>query len=96
MESILEELYFGNISPMDDGHPKSAEYRQKSRQYAQQNLVFLDALKELDEALYHTFDELSMQKSHLNLCEEIAAFQKGFCLGTALMQEVSQRLSNWT
>lgn len=96
MESILKELYYGNICPMDDGHPKSAEYRQKSRQYTQQYLDFLDSLKTLDENLFNTFDELYAQKGCLNLCEEIAAFQEGFCLGTALMQEVTQRLSNRT
>lgn len=96
MESIIEQLFFGNICPVDELCPKSKEYRQKSDQHYRQCQVFEDALKNLDINLLDTFETLCNEKGMLCLLEEATAFQEGFCMGAALMQEVTQRLSNRT
>lgn len=89
MSKMLEDLYLGNLSPVDFPHTKTEEHRQKSKQYERESEAFRKTLRELN--LIDTFDALLNQYACLNFFDNCEAFQDGFCLGIRLMQEVALR-----
>ena len=92
MTNILKELYYGNLEPIGCTQPKTEEYQEKNKQYAKSRRAFEETLKTLNPELFRTFAQLCSEHGCLNVDEEAEAFQLGFCLGVAIMQEAAQRI----
>lgn len=89
MNTLLEDLYLGNLSPIDFPHTKTEEYQQKSKQFTRESDAFRMTLRELN--LHDSFDALFNQHVCLDFYDNCEAFQDGFCLGVRLMQEIALR-----
>ena len=82
--SILEDLWYGNLRPGDEPHPKDSAARLLQTQ-----------VSELEDALCKTFTEeqikrfLDYEKALWDLCSasETLAFVRGFRLGTKFLLE---------
>lgn len=59
MNTLLEDLYLGNLSPIDFPHTKTEEYQQKSKQFTRESDAFRMTLRELN--LHDSFDTLFNQ-----------------------------------
>ena len=93
MRSIIEELYYGNISPADWDVVKGGEYAHLL------NLVTRneDALTQtLTQAQQETFEKFKDCASELNNANEITAFTIGFKLGLRLAVEAMLSTSDIT
>lgn len=92
MNSIIEALYMEQLNFADRPAPTAPAYQQTNTRYKQECLAFQDTLKDLDMTLFDTFDHLCSQNATLAFYREANVFQLGFCLGVAIMQEVSQHM----
>ena len=84
MRSIIEELYYGNISPTDWDVVKGGEYAHLL------NLVTRnedDLMQTLTQAQQETFEKFKDCASELNDANEMTAFTIGFKLGLRLAVE---------
>ena len=83
---IIENLYYGNLCPMEDAGPDDPAYRDLNR-------GVLKALEELEAALTKEqmalVNQLHARISDLNCYETEAKFRYGFILGLRLMQEAA-------
>lgn len=84
MESIIEELYYGNISPSERSCRRSGEYAHILQLVTQNEEKLTEALT---EAQKETFDKFKDGTSELNGMTEITAFSLGFKLGLRLTAE---------
>lgn len=85
MKSILEELYYGNISPDETVISTDPEYRPLNRKISEavenwKNRLSEQDFEDLEELLYLCTQADSMQTR--------AAFLHGFKLGSAILIEV--------
>lgn len=84
MESILEELYYGNIRPANRNVGQSEEYENILKVIKQNE----NALSEtLDEGQKDLLEKLGDAVSEQGSMDEISAFKVGFKLGLRLAVE---------
>lgn len=84
MVSIIEELYYGNITPSECSYRRAGEYAH-ILQLITRNEEKLTEM--LTEAQKETFEKFKDGTSELNGMTEITAFTLGFKLGLRLTAE---------
>ena len=84
MQSIIEELYYGNITPAERSFRRTGEYAH-ILQLVTRNEEKL--AKTLTEAQKETFEKLKDGTSELSGVTEVTAFTLGFKLGLRLTVE---------
>jgi len=84
MQSIIEELYYGNVLPFERRTPKGGEY---SHIIKLLTLNEEELLKTLTEAQKETFEKFKANVTELNGIDEVTTFAIGFKLGLRLAAE---------
>lgn len=99
MLSAIDELFYGNVTPLSRQIPANSEYRQIMRQHAEKHIEFMDKLRALSPTLFETYDQLCGQESELEEDELRRMFKMGFSLGLNLGLETLseiEKLSYYT
>ena len=84
MESIIEELYYGSITPSERSFRRTGEYAHILQLITRNEKKLTEALT---EAQKETFDKFKDGTSELNGMTEVTAFTIGFKLGLRLTAE---------
>ena len=84
MESIIEELYYGNITPSEHSYCKTGEYAHILQLVARNEEKLTETLT---EAQKETFKKFKDGTSELNGMTEVTDFTLGFKLGLRLTAE---------
>ena len=84
MESVIEELYYGNITPPERSCRRSGEYAHILQLVARHEEKLTEALT---EAQKETFEKFKDATSELSGMTEVTAFTIGFKLGLRLTAE---------
>lgn len=84
MRNIIEELYYGNICPMDRKIVKGGEYSQLLHLMTRNNEKLAETLT---QAQQETFVKYKDCVSEINEANEVASFTVGFKLGIRLAVE---------
>ena len=87
--TILENLWFGNISPVEAEIEKGSEYDKLLRQVVIAEKNMIDNLSEEQKQLLNNYKEAQMK---LYCHSESQAFVKGFKLGATIIIEVTKEL----
>ena len=82
MNNILEDLWYGNISPAEHSFAQDSEYAHLLLLVEQNSKKLNATLNPEEKVTFVNFKECSLELSEL---EERAAFNKGFSLGVRLM-----------
>ena len=93
MQNIIEELYYGNITPSDRDIVKGGTYSHIL------NLLTCnedDLMRTLTQAQQETFEKFKDCASELNDANEVTAFTIGFKLGMRLVLEAMISTSDIT
>lgn len=85
MESILEELYNGNIRPFEVILSRNPEYRPLNQKISEMTENWR---KRLNKEEFKELEELMDMRSEVNDMHTTAAFIHGFKLGAAVLVEV--------
>ncbi|QQZ61850.1 hypothetical protein JI735_03730 [Paenibacillus sonchi] len=85
MKSILEELYYGNISPDETVISTDPEYRLLNRKITEAVEKWKTKLTEQD---FEELEDLLYLCAQSDSLQTRAAFQHGFKLGSAILIEV--------
>ena len=86
MESVLRELFFGNIIPMEDGSRITEEVKVKQEEYRQLFEPFEEKMKAL--GLLKEYEDVGDARVLRDLELEAGLFSSAFCLGARVMLEV--------
>lgn len=84
MESIIEELFYGNITPSERSYCKTGEYAHILQLVTRNEEKLTETLS---EAQKETFEKFKDGTSELSSMTEITAFTIGFKLGLRLTAE---------
>ena len=84
MESIIEELYYGNIAPSEHSYRRTGEYAHILKIVARHEEKLTETLT---EAQKETFEKFKDGTSELSSMTEVTAFAIGFKLGLRLTAE---------
>ena len=84
MESIIEELYYGNITPSERGYRSTGEYAHILQLIARNEEKRTETLT---EAQKETFEKFKDNTSEISSMTEVTAFTLGFKLGLRLTAE---------
>ena len=84
MGSIIEELYYGNISLSERGFRRTGEYAHVLQLAARNEEILTETLT---EAQKETFGKFKDNTSELTSMTELTAFTLGFKLGLRLTAE---------
>ena len=84
MESIIEELYYGNITPVERSFRRTGEYAHILQLVTQNEEKLTETLT---EAQKETFEKFKDTTSELSGMTEVTAFTIGFKLGLRLTAE---------
>lgn len=84
MQSIIEELYYGNVLPFERRIPKSEEYSHIMKLLTSNEE---ELLKTLTEEQKETFEKFKANLAELNGIDEATTFTIGFKLGVRLIAE---------
>ena len=84
MESIIEELYYGNITPSERGYRRTGEYAHILQLIARNEEKLTETLT---EAQKETFEKFKDNTSEISSMTEVTAFTLGFKLGLRLTAE---------
>lgn len=85
MNSILEDLYLGNLRPSDQVNPRCGEYREVRGKRSEKINLVMEGLKETDPALKKEFIVIVDMEGDEDYYEMIEAFTAGFRLGAKMM-----------
>ena len=86
MNSIIDELFYENISP-SELFPWSKEHTKLSAEYVETT----DRLRKiLGHRQLKLFETVIQQALDLTCCETQSYFHVGFCLGARFMQEIME------
>lgn len=88
MDTILRQLYEGNLDPISQSQPMTQEYWAASQRYYQHCEAFRSTLQALDPAISEQFDRLADEMLELDCLEYKERFITGFRLGARMMMEV--------
>ena len=84
MESIIEELFYGNITPLERSFRRTGEYAHILQLVTRNEEELTETLT---EAQKETFEKFKDGTSELNGITEVTAFTLGFKLGLRLTAE---------
>ena len=84
MQSIIEELYYGNVLPFERRMPKSGEYSHIMKLLTRNEE---ELLKTLTEAQKEIFEKFKANQAELNGIDEVTSFAIGFKIGLRLAAE---------
>ena len=84
MQSIIEELYYGNVLPFERRIPRDGEYAHIMKLLTRNEE---ELLKTLTEAQKEIFEKFKANISELNGIDEATTFAIGFKLGVRLIAE---------
>ena len=84
MQSIIEELYYGNVLPFERRIPRDGEYAHIMKLLMRNEE---ELLKTLTEAQKEIFEKFKANLSELNGMDEETTFAIGFKLGVRLVAE---------
>ena len=84
MESIIEELYYGNIAPSEHSYRRTGEYAHILKIVARHEEKLTETLT---EAQKETFEKFKDGTSELSSMTEVTAFTIGIKLGLRLTAE---------
>ena len=84
MQSIIEELYYGNITPAERSFRRTGEYAHILQRVTRNEE---ELTQTLTEAQKETFDKFKDGTSELHGMTEVTAFTLGFKLGLRLTAE---------
>ena len=84
MQSIIEELYYGNVLPFERRMPKCGEYSHIMKLLTRNEE---ELLKTLTAAQKETFEKFKANLAELNGIDEATTFTIGFKLGVRLVAE---------
>ncbi len=84
MESILDELFYGNIDPLQQGEPQSPEFARLKRRHAAWYPELSEVLKQRDPALYERLEKLESLRGEIEGERVREMFRLGFALGLQL------------
>ena len=84
MKSILEKLYYGEISPCSLPSPTTKRYKEASLEVEQIKEEILAKYPDSNELIERFEDEIHITAA----CEGLQDFERGFSLGTLIMLEV--------
>lgn len=85
MNSILEDLYLGNLRPSDQVNPQCREYREVREKRSEKINLVMEGLNETEPALKKEFIEIVDMEGDEDYYEMIEAFTAGFRLGARMM-----------
>ena len=84
MESIIEELYYGNITPSERSFRRTGEYAHILQLVTRNEEKLTETLT---EAQKETFEKFKDSTSEISSMTEVTAFTLGFKLGLRLTAE---------
>lgn len=84
MESIIEELYYGNITPSERSYRRTGEYAHILQLVTRNEEKLTETLT---EAQKETFEKFKDSTSDISSMTEVTAFTLGFKLGLRLTAE---------
>ena len=84
MESVIEELYYGNITPPERSCRRSGEYAHILQLIARHEEKLTETLT---EAQKETFEKFKDSTSEISSMTEVTVFTLGFKLGLRLTAE---------
>lgn len=87
-DSILKQLYNGQIYPPEQYHPSSEEYNKKFKALTEYYQTLSSELAALDPSLPDKLEQLFILKNSLCSTEVEEMYIEGFRLGVKLMAEV--------
>ena len=85
MESILQELYFGNVTPCERKRVRDPEYVEITKKI-DNIVVHFEELLSPEE--YAKLMEILELRAEASIFEEVQLFEHAFCLGVLLMIDV--------
>ena len=91
MTSILDQLFYGNIIPLENIRVDTAEYRALVKEQARRYEDLRKELGELDDGLRRSLDRLMDSTGGPHALVEAAIFRQAFCLGARIMLEVLEQ-----
>ena len=84
MESIIEELYYGNITPSERSYRRTGEYADILHLITRHEEKLTETLTEAQKETYEKFKDST---SEICSMTEVTAFSLGFKLGLRLTAE---------
>lgn len=81
MQSIIEELYYGNVLPYERRMPRSGEYPRIAKYMSRNEESLIETLTEEQKEI---FEKFKATVAELNGIEEAITFAIGFKLGLRL------------
>lgn len=84
MESIIEELYYGNITPAERSFRRTGEYAHILQLVTQNEEKLTETLTEAQKEIFEKFKDSTSEISSMT---EVTAFTLGFKLGLRLTAE---------
>ena len=84
MKSILEKLYYGEISPCSLPSPTTKRYKEASLEVEQIKEEILAKYPDSNEVIERFEDALHITAA----CEGLQDFERGFSLGALIMLEI--------
>ena len=88
MESIIRQLYNGEIYPFEQILPRSEEYRELRKSFLRNHEGLCKKLKESSADLFHDWEQTDTERCYLSSMQSEECFYEGFRMGAALMIEV--------
>ena len=85
MKSMIDELWYGNVSPMDDTRNNTEEMKELMSYIARHQEELVASLTDEQKAIFEKFDDCWSE--YASLAEE-AIFAYAFKLGANLMLEI--------
>lgn len=87
MESIIHQLFDGEIRPLEQVCPDTEEYRENREFHAKTSELFEKQLREISGELFGRYEDLKFYKSTMWMIEMEEMFSMGLRLGLRLMGE---------
>ena len=84
MQSIIEELYYGNVLPFERRTPKGGEYPRIVKHMSRNEESLIETLTEAQKEI---FEKFKANQAELNSIDEVTSFAIGFKLGLRLAAE---------
>ena len=88
MDSVLYQLYEGQIAPMEHYKPHIEVLQKRWRNCQERHSDILNRLQEKDAAIYNEVMKLLDELMELELIEVPEMFCEGFSIGVRMMVEV--------
>ena len=85
MNSLLDQLYRGDLHPTEHMLPRDPAYPAVNHALSEKQQIWEKALSEEERAEWDALEELRIRAESM---ERSSAFSCGFCLGARLMMEV--------